>query len=127
MGGFGKALRALRTRAGLRQEEVDDAAGISRGNTSRYETEAKRPSFATLEKVLAVLGADLYDLGVEARRAAGGELPMNGESGSREGRLRLTEAEWAQLEEEARATAVQMVRKQMRGMRGGPGSPGAGE
>lgn len=72
--GFGQALRALRARAGLRQEDVDDKAEVSRGNMSDYEREVKRPKLATLEKILKALGADLYDLGVEARRAAGGAL-----------------------------------------------------
>ena len=116
MAGFGRALRALRARAGKRQEEVDDAAGISRGNMSRYETEAKRPSFATLERVLEALGADLYDLGVEARRAAGGEAPA--ESPISGAGLRLRSEEWRHLEEEARATARWMVERELRDLRG---------
>ena len=99
---------------------------MSRGMIGRYETEKKRPGLETLGKILSAVGADLYELGVAARRAAGGELPTNGECWPREGRLRLTEVEWAQLEEEARATAVQMVRDQMRGMRGDPSSSGPG-
>lgn len=90
LAGFGHALRALRTRAGLRQEDVDDKAEVSRGNMSDYEREVKRPKLATLEKILEALGADLYDLGVEARRVTSGAVPAsNGDSASTDPRIAL--------------------------------------
>ncbi len=60
--GLGRALRWLRDRQGKRQYQVADAAGITKGMLSAYETGKQKPSLDTLEKILAALECDLNDL-----------------------------------------------------------------
>jgi transcriptional regulator with XRE-family HTH domain len=60
--GLGPALRWLRDRRGRKQYQVANAAGITKGMLSAYETGRQRPSLDTLDKVLETLGCDLNDL-----------------------------------------------------------------
>ena len=60
--GLGQALRWLRDRLGKKQYQVAQAAGITKGMLSAYETGRQRPSLDTLEKLLDTLGCDLHDL-----------------------------------------------------------------
>ncbi len=60
--GIGQALRWLRDRQGKKQYQVADAAGITKGMLSAYETGRQRPSLETLEKILGTLQCDLNDL-----------------------------------------------------------------
>ena len=60
--GLGQALRWLRDRQSKKQYQVADAAGITKGMLSAYETGRQRPSLETLEKILDTLGCDLNDL-----------------------------------------------------------------
>jgi transcriptional regulator with XRE-family HTH domain len=62
LSGFGQALRWLRESQGLKQYQVAEAAGVTKGMLSAYETGRQRPSVETLEKILNVLGRDLNDL-----------------------------------------------------------------
>ena len=62
LNGLGQALRWLRDRRGRKQYEVAEAAGITKGMLSAYETGRQRPSLETLEKILGTLGCDLNDL-----------------------------------------------------------------
>jgi transcriptional regulator with XRE-family HTH domain len=62
LNGLGQALRWLRDRQGKKQYQVAEAAGITKGMLSAYETGRQRPSLETLEKILATLGCDLNDL-----------------------------------------------------------------
>jgi len=62
LSGLGQALRWLRDRRGRKQYEVAEAAGITKGMLSAYETGRQRPSLETLEKVLDTLSCDLNDL-----------------------------------------------------------------
>lgn len=125
--GLPAALGVLRKRRKLTQAAVEKEAGLAAGTLSRYERGEKEPRLETLRRVLDVFGVDLYDLGVEARKAAGGETPTtNGETGPREGRLRLRPEEWERLEEEARATARWMVERELRDLRGLDPGPGGG-
>jgi transcriptional regulator with XRE-family HTH domain len=62
MNGLGQSLRWLRDRQGKKQYQVADAAGITKGMLSAYETGRQRPSLETLEKILGTLGCDLNDL-----------------------------------------------------------------
>jgi transcriptional regulator with XRE-family HTH domain len=62
LNGLGQALRWLRDRRGRKQYEVAEAAGITKGMLSAYETGRQRPSLETLEKVLDTLTCDLNDL-----------------------------------------------------------------
>lgn len=60
--GLGQALRWLRDRHTKKQYQVADAAGITKGMLSAYETGRQKPSLDTLEKLLDTLGCDLQDL-----------------------------------------------------------------
>lgn len=62
LNGLGQALRWLRDRLGRKQYQVAEAAGITKGMLSAYETGRQRPSLETLEKLLDTLGCDLHDL-----------------------------------------------------------------
>jgi transcriptional regulator with XRE-family HTH domain len=62
LNGLGQALRWLRDRQNKKQYQVADAAGITKGMLSAYETGRQRPSLETLEKILDTLGCDLNDL-----------------------------------------------------------------
>ena len=60
--GLGQALRWLRDRQGRKQYQVAEAAGITKGMLSAYETGRQRPSLETLDKLLGTLGCTLHDL-----------------------------------------------------------------
>jgi transcriptional regulator with XRE-family HTH domain len=60
--GLGHALRWLRDRHGRKQYQVADAAGITKGMLSAYETGRQKPSLDTMEKLLDTLGCNLHDL-----------------------------------------------------------------
>jgi transcriptional regulator with XRE-family HTH domain len=60
--GLGQALRWLRDRLGKKQYQVADAAGITKGMLSAYETGRQNPSLETLQKILGTLGCSLHDL-----------------------------------------------------------------
>ena len=62
LNGLGQALRWLRGRLGKKQYQVAQAAGITKGMLSAYETGRQRPSLETLEKLLNTLECDLNDL-----------------------------------------------------------------
>lgn len=62
LNGLGQALRWLRDRRGRKQYQVADAAGITKGMLSAYETGRQKPSLDTLEKIMDTLGCDLNDL-----------------------------------------------------------------
>lgn len=62
LNGLGQALRWLRDRLGRKQYQVAQAAGITKGMLSAYETGRQRPSLETLAKLLDTLGCDLHDL-----------------------------------------------------------------
>jgi transcriptional regulator with XRE-family HTH domain len=59
---LGHALRWLRDRQSKKQYQVADAAGITKGMLSAYETGRQKPSLDTLEKILVTLECDLNDL-----------------------------------------------------------------
>ncbi|HYU35600.1 MAG TPA: helix-turn-helix transcriptional regulator [Thermoanaerobaculia bacterium] len=82
--GLGHALRWLRDRHGRKQYQVADAAGITKGMLSAYETGRQNPSLDTLEKLLDTLGCDLYDLH-NALQIVNGRptIPRNRESDGR--------------------------------------------
>jgi transcriptional regulator with XRE-family HTH domain len=60
--GLGPALRWLRERQAKKQYNVADAAGITKGMLSAYETGRQRPSIETLDKILSTLGCTLVEL-----------------------------------------------------------------
>lgn len=67
------ALRLLRTRRNLKQQQVAAAAGITRGMLSAYENGKKHPSIETLDKLLDALDAGLADLDEALSAQRGGE------------------------------------------------------
>lgn len=74
--GLGQALRWLRDRNRKKQYQVAEAAGITKGMLSSYETGRQKPSLQTLDKLLSTLGCTLHDLHnameiVHGRPAAG--------------------------------------------------------
>lgn len=60
--GLGQALRWLRDRHNRKQYQVAEAAGITKGMLSAYETGRQKPSLDTLDKLLGTLGCTLHDL-----------------------------------------------------------------
>ncbi len=59
---LGKAIQWLRQEAELRQNEVAGRAGITKAMISSYESGRSQPTVATLDKILAAIGADMYEL-----------------------------------------------------------------
>jgi transcriptional regulator with XRE-family HTH domain len=85
MNGLGQALRWLRDRLGRKQYQVAEAAGITKGMLSAYETGRQRPSLETLDKLLSTLGCTLHDLHnaveiVNGRPAVGRTSVLPGEN-----------------------------------------------
>lgn len=86
--GLGQALRWLRDRNGRKQYQVAEAAGITKGMLSSYETGRQKPSLQTLDKLLSTLGCTLHDLHnameiVHGRPAAGQPSGRPGEASPR--------------------------------------------
>jgi transcriptional regulator with XRE-family HTH domain len=88
MDGLGQALRWLRDRLGKKQYQVAEAAGITKGMLSAYETGRQRPSLETLDKLLGTLGCDLHDLhnAIQIVNGRPGALRVSGEGAAMEGR-----------------------------------------
>ena len=59
---LGAALRSLRRRAGLQQQQLAARAGVTRPMLSNYERGKTIPNVRTLWRVLDALGASLADL-----------------------------------------------------------------
>lgn len=60
---IGPALRLLRERAGLNQQQLEQRAGLGASSLSRYERGSERPSLPTLAAILNGLGVGFQDLG----------------------------------------------------------------
>jgi transcriptional regulator with XRE-family HTH domain len=63
-------LKALRERRGLSQEQLAEAAGISRPHLARLETAKQDPTLSTIEKLAKALKVKAADLLKEERRDA---------------------------------------------------------
>jgi transcriptional regulator with XRE-family HTH domain len=70
---LGLALRGLRQRAGLTQEEMGARVGIDPTYVSRVEGGRINLRWGTLQRFLRALGATLADLAAEVERQAGRE------------------------------------------------------
>ena len=55
----GQILFQLRKSAGLSQEEAADLAGVARSTLAGYETDARRPKYAALEKLASFYGVSI--------------------------------------------------------------------
>lgn len=76
--GLGHALRWLRDRQGKKQYQVAEAAGITKGMLSAYETGRQKPSLDTLEKILGTLECNLDDLHAAIQLVNGRPLDPKG-------------------------------------------------
>ena len=59
---LGPALRLLRDERGLTQRTLARAADLSKSQVSAYERSRRRPSLASLDRLLTALSSDLADL-----------------------------------------------------------------
>ena len=59
---LGGAIRQLREKAGLSQEELADRAGLSRGWVSEIESGRKSPMWRTVEQLAGGLGVRMIDI-----------------------------------------------------------------
>jgi transcriptional regulator with XRE-family HTH domain len=59
---FGKHLRRLRRDAGLTQEKLSIATGLSQTYISGIENGTRNPSFKTLDKLAKALGVSIADV-----------------------------------------------------------------
>lgn len=55
-------IRAARIAAGMTQQQLADALGISQVSVTRWETGEREPRVSTLKRIAAVLGCNLRDL-----------------------------------------------------------------
>lgn len=53
-------VRTSRTRAGLTQHQLAERAGVTQGVVSSYEANKRRPSLATVEKLVRAAGFELF-------------------------------------------------------------------
>jgi transcriptional regulator with XRE-family HTH domain len=83
----GLALEVLRKHRGMSQAALAQAAGVGKGQISKYENGKELPKLDTLERLLGVLGVsrrtfaivlDLLDEGLDhPESASGGHLPFH--------------------------------------------------
>lgn len=55
-------IRAARLAAGMTQQQLADALGISQVSVTRWETGEHEPRVSTLKRIASVLGCNLRDL-----------------------------------------------------------------
>ena len=70
---FGSALILLRTKTGLKQQELAAVAKISKAMLSSYETGKSYPAMETLIAILGAMGADFRSLQGAIDALSGGE------------------------------------------------------
>jgi transcriptional regulator with XRE-family HTH domain len=71
--GLGPALRLLRKRHGLTQQQIADRAGITKAMMSAYEVGKYFPALETLSRLLVSLDCDLRRLQDAMEEAAAGD------------------------------------------------------
>ncbi|QKG54971.1 helix-turn-helix domain-containing protein [Hymenobacter sp. BRD67] len=60
--GLGNNIKTLRENMGLNQQLLAEYLGVSRGEVSYFETEARRPNLTILRKLSDLFGVSLADL-----------------------------------------------------------------
>ena len=60
--GLGSNIRTLRENMGLSQQLLADYLGVSRGEVSYFETEARKPNLTIMRKLSDLFGVSLADL-----------------------------------------------------------------
>jgi transcriptional regulator with XRE-family HTH domain len=111
--GLGHALRWLRDRQSKKQYQVAEAAGITKGMLSAYETGRQKPSLDTLEKILGTLECNLDDLHAAIQLVNGRPLDPKGRAVSwaegSEGGAAPTHESSASSRSEARAELYRLL------------------
>jgi transcriptional regulator with XRE-family HTH domain len=79
---FHERLKSLRDAAGLSQEALARAAGISTSAVTKLEQSGKEPSWNTAKKLAKALGVSLDDLAVDEQTATLSE-PTSANKGRR--------------------------------------------
>jgi transcriptional regulator with XRE-family HTH domain len=69
--GLGDALVLLRRQRGLKQYQIAEGTGLTKGMISSYESGRMRPSLETLGRILGHLDCDLGDLSSALKSARG--------------------------------------------------------
>jgi transcriptional regulator with XRE-family HTH domain len=72
---LGNILRTAREQLGLSMQDVGDQVGVNRTSILRFETNARRPSPETLQRLAPVLALSTSDLFAIGDYAVPGELP----------------------------------------------------
>lgn len=57
---FGQALRTLRNKRRLTEQQLADAVGLTKSTISMYESSCRLPSYGALERI-----ADYFDVSME--------------------------------------------------------------
>lgn len=65
---LGAAIRRLRERCGVTQEQLAHDAGVTTGTISKLERGTAAPSWATVRQIAAALGVSLVELAREVER-----------------------------------------------------------
>ena len=78
---LGIAIKRLREKQGIRQDEIAEALGIDKGNVSRYESGASSPDIGKLPLLARVLNTDVHELfalaeGLEIGPDVRGTVPL---------------------------------------------------
>jgi len=71
---FGEALKRLRKKIGLKQDDLARMIGVERSTVANWERGAKQPSLDTLLRLSEILGVSLDELAGTARNTA--PLPL---------------------------------------------------
>ncbi|MBS0212239.1 MAG: helix-turn-helix transcriptional regulator [Proteobacteria bacterium] len=79
-GYVGAAVRVLRLRDGISQEELADRASLDRTYISGIERNRRNPSVQSLQRIVGAMGASLDLLFNEARRLADADRPAKAQS-----------------------------------------------
>lgn len=64
--GFGRALRKIRTDAGVKQSELAQRTKLHPSQISNYENGKGNPRWATARRIAAELGVELRELAAQA-------------------------------------------------------------
>ena len=81
MSKFSVALKTLRLKSDYTQKQLADIAGVSESAIGMYERGQREPSFETLEVIADIFNvqmSDLIDYDPDAKKAAQGEMTLNG-------------------------------------------------
>ena len=112
---FSEKLKRFRMEAGMSQQELSDATGISKRMIQQYERGASQPRFSMAEKIAAALRISIEDL-LDAKENAAAVLGDSHGAGAQRDFLEIAERFSAlmaggDVPEEDREAAFMMVMK----------------